>query len=116
MLDHGAIGDGGYTFGALHGAIHKKLFPAIKKLIICKCNVNETYYGGTPLRAALTCGRSDSGDVRIVKLLLKAKSRVDIQTVGGIDTFSQDYKKTSHLEIARKYSNVKCIQAIDQAI
>ena len=115
-MDHGAIGDGGYTFGALHGAIHKKLFPAIKKLILCKCNVNETYYGGTPLRAALTCGRSDSGDVRIVKLLLKAKSRVDIQTVGGIDTFSPDYKKTSHLEIARKYSNVKCIQANDQAI
>ena len=113
LLDHGAVGNGGYTFGALHGAIHKKLFSAVKKLILYRCNVNETYNGGTPLRAALTCGRSDSGDVRMVKILLLAKAQVDIKTVGGIDTFFPEYKKTSHLAIARKYSNANCIQAIE---
>ena len=31
LLVYGAVGDGGYTFGALQGAIHKKLFTAVKK-------------------------------------------------------------------------------------
>ena len=116
LLEYGAIGKDGLTFGALHGAIHKKLFTALKNLISHNCDVNETYFGGTPLRAALTCGRSNSGDVRIVKILLRAKSVVDMKTVGGIDTFSPDYRKTSHIELARSYSNAKCVKAIFQAI
>ena len=116
LLDYGAIGNDGLTYGALHGAIHKKMFTALKNLILHNCDVNETYFGGTPLRAALTCGRSNSGDVRMVKILLRAKAVVDMQTVGGIDTFYPDWRKTSHIELAKKYSNVKCVQAIIQAI
>ena len=85
----------------VHVTIHKKLFTAVKKLILCGCNVNETYYGGTPLRAALMCGRSNSGDVRIVNLLLKAKAQVDIQTVGGIETFFPEYEKILILQSQR---------------
>ena len=116
LLEHGAIGNDGLTYGALHGAIHKKLFTAVKTLILHNCDVNETYCGGTPLRAALTCGRSNSGDVRMVNILLRAKAAVDIQTVRGIHTFSPDFRKTSHIELARMYSNVKCVQAILRAM
>ena len=32
LLDYGAIGNDGLTYGALHGAIHKKMFTALKIL------------------------------------------------------------------------------------
>ena len=52
----------------------------------------------------------------MVNILLRAKAAVDIQTIGVIHTFSPDFRKTSHIELARMYSNVKCVQAIFQAM
>ena len=116
LIDYGALGNGGRSYGALHGAIHKKLHVAVRKLVLHGCDVNETYFGGTPLRAALTCGLSDSVDVRFVKLLLRSKAHVDMKTVGGISTFYPNYPLTSHLELSMKYSNRRCIQAIHDAV
>ena len=116
LLDYGAVGEDGCTYGALHGAIHKKLHSAVRKIISHGCDVNEIYCGGTPLRAALTCGISNSGDVRFVNLLLRSKALVDMKTVGGVSTFLPENTLTSHLEISIKFSNRRCIQAIHDAV
>ena len=116
LIDYGALGNDGRSYGALHGAIHKKLHVAVRKLVLHGCDVNEKYFGGTPLRAALSCGISESGDVRFVKLLLRSKAHVDMKTVGGISTFYPNYTLTSHLELSMKYSNRRCIQAIHDAV
>ena len=113
LVTYGAI-QNGQTYGGLHGAIHKGLHKVVTCLIKNGCDVNECYFGGTPLRAALTCGVRDSGDVRMVRKLLGAGANVRSTTADGIDTFAPG-PSTTHAKLAKKYSNVKCCQAISLA-
>ena len=83
-------------------------------LIKYGCDVNEYYFGGTPLRAALTCGNRNSGDVRIVRKLLAAGANVKSTTVGGKEMFAPG-SITTHSKLAMKYSNSKCCQAVTLA-
>ena len=113
LVNYGAV-QSGRTYGGLHGAIHKGLHKAVTCLIKNGCDVNEYFFDGTPLRAALTCGVRNSGDVRMVRKLLVAGANVRSTTAGGIDTFAPGLS-TTHTQLAKKYSNVKCCKAITLA-
>ena len=113
LVEYGAVQDG-QTYGGLYRAIHKGLYKAVNCLIKYGCDVNEYYLGGTPLRAALTCGNRNSGDVRIVRNLLAAGANVKSTTVGGIEMFAPG-STTTHSKLAMKYSNSKCCQAVTLA-
>ena len=81
LLERSAVPDGGITRGALHGAIHNKMFCPIKIMLSQGCQVNEDYLGQTPLAAALTCGKRQSGDSRLVHMLLSAKADIMKETI-----------------------------------
>ena len=107
LLEKITFRKGGATFGALHGAIHNRLFSTVKIMIKMGSDVNECYLEQTPLGAALTCGKNKSGDVRIVRSLLLAKADVMKKTKMCYHPYFRG-SKTSHIELARNYSNERC--------
>ena len=74
LLENGAAKGNMWWYGALHGAIAWKMFALMRVLIKKGAPVDSVYSGVTPLCAALTCGKKRRGDVRLVRLLLKAKA------------------------------------------
>ena len=64
LLEYGALGTEKKGRGALHIAVHKKMFHSVKLLLERGCKINELYFKKTALTAALSCGRA--GDVRLV--------------------------------------------------
>lgn len=107
LLESGGLGGNGESYGGLHGAIKHKMFKTIRRLLAKGCDVNENYLNVTPLGAALTCGKTKSGDARLVKLLLEAKA--DVLSLTKL--CSSPYhggKLTSLLNVASTYSNSKC--------
>ena len=80
LLEKSALPDGGTSGGALHGAIHNRMFKTIKMMLDRGCQVNEYFLEQTPLGAALTCGKMKTGDVRLVKTLLAAKADTTMKT------------------------------------
>ena len=69
--------------------------------------MNEYYLDQTPLGAALTCGKNNSGDVRLVHRLLSAKADILKETKMSHSPFFHG-SMTQHIEVARKYSNKRC--------
>ena len=107
LIEKNAILEGGLTHGALHGAIQNRMFQTIKMMLDHGCDVNETYLGQTPLGAALTCGKSKLGDVRLVRRLLEAKADMMKKTIMCDSPFLKA-PKGYHMDLATTYSNKKC--------
>ena len=107
LLERSALPDGGHTQSALHGAIHNKMFSAIKIMLNQGCQVNEHYLDQTPLGAALTCGKRKSGDARLVKILLAANADITKMTKMSHSPFF-NAPMTNHIDLAKKYSNKRC--------
>ena len=99
--------EGGSTNGALHGAIHNRMFKVVDIMLSQGCQVNEYYLEQTPLGAALTCGKTNSGDVRLVARLLAAKADITKKTLMSRSPFFKA-SMTQHIDLATKYSNKKC--------
>ena len=110
LLDNGASKGKSWWYGALHGAIARKMFTLLRRLIKEGAPFNSVYARMTPLCAALTCGKERSGDVRMVRLLLNAKADVNKKTFGP--RFSHRKRELTHLEVAKEYSNENCLQSI----
>ena len=71
-------------------------------------DVNECYLEQTALGAALTCGKNNSGDVRLVRSLLVAKADMMKETKMCNNPYFYG-KMTTHIKLARRYSNKRCI-------
>ena len=97
-------------YGALHGAIARKMFTLLRRLIKEGAPVDSVYARMTPLCAVLTFGKERSGDVRMVRLLPNAKADVNKKTFGP--RFSHRKRELTHLEFAKEYSNENCLQSI----
>ena len=72
-------------------------------------------YSKTPLTIALSCGKKQSGDVRLVRMLIKAKADV-LKLTSATKALFKKGKQITHIDFARKYSNQKCIVAIEKEI
>ena len=107
LLEKSALPEGGLTHGVLHGAIHNRMFKIVDILLSQGCQVNEYYLEQTPLGAALTCGKSNSGDVRLVAKLLAAKADITKETLMSHSPFFKA-PMAKHIDLAHKYSNKKC--------
>ena len=86
----------------------------MERFIYEGCDLNEGYLGVTPLGASLTCGKSKSGDARLVKRLLKAKADV----LGKTKMCSSPYdggKLTDVVTVARMFSNSRCVALVEAA-
>jgi ankyrin repeat protein len=114
LLESGGLRANGKSCGGLHGAIEHKMFKTIRKFIIKGCHVNEKYFDVTPLGASLTCGKSGSGDARVVKLVLDAKADV-LALTKMCSSHYDEGKLTNVLELARTYSSSKCAALIEAA-
>ena len=68
----------------------------------------------TPLRASVNCGKAKSGDARLVKRLLDANADVRKQSKLCITIYG-DGERTELLNVARAYSNSKCVALIEEA-
>ena len=91
----------------LHGAIYNRMFKTIRIMLNRGCQVNEYYLHQTPLGAALTCGKTKSGDVRLVRILLSAKADIKRETKMCKSPFSVG-SMGHHRYLAREYSNQRC--------
>ena len=107
LLKNGACNIKKWDFGVLHGAIAWKMFAFVRLLINKGASLDLIYAGRTPLCSALTCGKKGTGDVRMVNLLLSAKANLSKRTAGPRN--SDQTLKLTHLEVAEKYSNEKCV-------
>ena len=107
LLDKSAMPEDGATKGALHGAIYNRMFKTIRIMLNRGCQVNEYYLHQTPLGAALTCGKTKSGDVRLVRMLLSAKADIKRETKMCKSPFSVG-SMGHHRYLAREYSNQRC--------
>ena len=113
LLEYGALGREKKGRGALHIAVHKKMFSSVKLLLERDCQVNELYHNKTALTAALSCGKT--GDIRLVRILIHGKADVRQATTNTKGLFAEG-NWTSHLKFSRKYSNKRCSAAIENAI
>ena len=107
LLEKSALPDGGTAGGALHGAIHNRMFKTIKMMLDRGCQVNEYYLEQTPLGAALTCGKMKTGDVRLVNTLLAAKADTTMKTKMCYLPWFQGIM-VDHIGLAEKYSSQRC--------
>ena len=111
-MANGADKNKNWDVGVLHGAIARKMFALVKLLIKRGAALNERYAGCTPLCFALTCGKKGTGDVRIVRLLLSSKADLNKKTTGP--RYSNKKGMLTHLDVAEKYSNEKCLLLISE--
>ena len=108
LLERSALPGGGVTNGVVHGAIYNRLFKVVEILLKQDCqDVNEYYLEQTPLGAALTCGKSNSGDARLVARLLSAKADITKKTKMCHSPFFRA-PMAQPIDVANKYSNKKC--------
>ena len=113
LHDYGALGRENEGRGALHIAVHKKMFSSVKLLLERGCLVNELYFNKTPLNAALSYGKP--GDVRLVLILIRSKADVKKATTDKKGLF--DFGNwTTHLAFSKKFSNKRCSAAIKSAL
>ena len=68
----------------------------------------------TPLGAALTCGKTNSGDSRLVKRLLEANADVLKTSKLCLTTFGCG-ELTDLRTVAKAYSNSRCVALIEAA-
>jgi len=115
LLEHSALPEGGLTKGALHGAIHNRMLKTVDIFLKQGCQVNESYLQQTPLGAALTCGKNNSGDVRLVRRLLLAKADISKNTIMYHSPFFHA-PMTKPIDLANKYSSKKCQAVLNQLL
>ena len=102
----------GLSFGALHGAIHQKMFSSVNIFLQKGCDVNEYFCNTTPLGVALTCGKANSGDVRLVKRLIAARADITNLVKLSKSILQPGEGMTSVINLADKFSNRKCLKLI----
>ena len=102
----------GPTFGALHGAIQQKMFCSIKLFLQKRCDVNEYYCNTTPLGVALTCGKTNTGDARLVTRLIAARADVTMLVKSSKSILQPGEGTISVISLAAKFSNRKCLELI----
>ena len=112
LMENGACKTKKWDFGVLHGAIARKMFAVLRVAIKKGARIDCIYAGCTPLCAALTCGKKGTGDVRMVRLLLSAKADLNKRTGGP--RYANRSGTLTHLDVAKKYSNVKCLRLISE--
>ena len=110
LLENGAAKGKLWCYGALHGAIAKKMIALVRLLIKKGALIDLVYAGMTPLCTALTCGMKGTGDVRMVRLIINAKADLYKKTSGP--RYSNQTRKFTHLEVAEKYSNKNCLKLV----
>ena len=104
----------GKTYGALHWAINNQMFKVVRSFIDKGSDVNEYYLNQTPLGASLTCGKTESGDARLVKCLLKANADVLQSSKMSFWTYGRG-ELTDLVKVAKAYSNRRCVAVIEAA-
>ena len=114
ILKNGGLGANGQSYGVLHRAISHKMFKNVRRFLTKGCDVNEDYLNVTPLGASLTCGKSKSGDARLVKLLLDAKADVLGLTQMSLSPYHRG-KLATVVDVASTYSNNRCTALIENA-
>ena len=102
------------SYGALHWAITHKMFKVVKTFIEKGYDLNEYYYNKTPIGAALACGKNNSDDARMVKLLLNANADVLKKSKLCPTTYGRG-EQTDLVNVARVYSNSKCLALVESA-
>lgn len=112
LLGCGALEKDCKTHGALHGMIYYKSFSAVKIFLQKGCLLNEYYGNTTPLGVALTCGKNNSGDARLVRRLLAAKADVTQVTKMSQSIYCKGDGMASPIDIAAKFSNKRCFELI----
>ena len=114
LLENNGMGNDCKSYGALHLAIRNRMFTVVKSFIKEGYNLNESYFNQTPLGASLTCGKTKSGDVRLVKLLLDANADVLKPSKLCRTTYGRG-ELTDLVSVAETYSNAKCVSLLQAA-
>ena len=114
LLESGGVDENGVSYGGFHGAIKHRMLKAVRRFLRKECDLNEYYLNVTPLGASLTCGKNKSGDARLVKLLLTAKADV-LKLTKMCSLHYTNGNLTNVVNLARKYSNRKCVRLIEVA-
>ena len=114
LLETDDLRDESRSHGALHYAIHHQMFEVVKSSIEKGYDLNEYFMDKTPLGASLNCAKARSGDARLVKRLLDAKADMRKQSKLCITIYG-DGERTELVNVARAYSNSKCVALIDKA-
>ena len=90
------------------------MFKVVDNFIEKGFDLNEYYFDKTPLGASLNCGKSKSGDARLVKRLLEAKADVLKLSKLSPTTYGRG-ELTELVKVAKAYSNSKCVALIEKA-
>ena len=114
LLAHNDLQDQSKSRGALHWAVSNKMFKVVQSFIEKGYDLDEYYMEKTPLGAALTCGKTNTGDARLVKQLFNAKADILKPSKLCVTTFG-DGKLTDLLTVAKAYSNSKCLKLLKAA-
>ena len=114
LLANDNLLDDSKSYGALYWAVYHQMFKVVKSFIEKKYDLDEYYMDITPLGAALTCGKTNSGDARLVKRLLNANADVLKPSKLSCTTFGCG-ELTDLLTVAKTYSNRKCVALVEVA-
>jgi len=114
LLANNSLSDDSKSYGGLHWAVTNRMFKVVNSFIEKGYDLDEYYMDKTPLGAALTCGKTNSGDIRLVKRLLEANADV-LKTSKLYPTTLGCGELTDLLTVAKAYSNRKCVALIEAA-
>lgn len=114
LLESHDPGKDGLSYGALHCAINNLMFKEVKIFIQKGYDLNEYYLNQTPLGASLTCGKTKSGDARLVKLLLNANADVWKSSKLCYSTYGRG-ELTELVKVAKAFSNRRCVALFEAA-
>ena len=112
LLESDGLKDVCKSNGALHLAITNRMFDVVKSFIQKGYDLNESYLNQTPLGASLTCGKSKSGDVRLVKLLLEANADVLKPSKHCLTAYGRG-EMTDLVRVVKASSNTKCVAVME---
>ena len=114
LLANDNLLDDSKSYGALYWAVYNQMFKVVKRFIEKEYDLDEYYMNITPLGAALICGKTSSGDARLVKRLLNANADVLKPSKLSCTTFGHG-ELTDLLTVAKTYSNRKCVALVEVA-
>ena len=114
LLENEDFSIGSKSCGGLHFAIHNRKFKVVMSFIEKGFDLNEYYMDNTPLGSSLKCGKTKSGDVRLVKRLLDANADVLKKSKLSPTTYGPG-ELTDLVKVAKAYSNSKCVALIEAA-
>ena len=114
LLESLDLREDGKSYGALHWAVNNKMFKVVGSFIDKGYDINEYYLDQTPLGASVTCGKTSSGDARLVKRLLDASADVLKSTKLCSWTYARGELRDL-VTVAKAYSNRRCIARVEAA-